>query len=133
MVPGVRIRRLADPPRGRADAGRHRRQRDDSVAEGEVNGVRRTRDLSSLLYDLELPPEDRFRLPAAPTLVLQSSEDLNVPVEGCLRVEVFPESQWSFIRYRSVHWRSWVSADQHDPFHYRAGVVDRILNDEAHD
>ena len=53
----------------------------DSIAEAEVDGVTRTRDLSSLRYDLELPPEDQFRLLAAPTLVLHSSEDLNVPVE----------------------------------------------------
>ena len=56
-------------------------ERGDAVAEGEVDGVLRTRDLSSLQYDLDLPPEDQFRLLAAPTLVLHSSEDLNVPVE----------------------------------------------------
>ena len=53
----------------------------DPIAEAEIDGVVRTRDLSSLRYDLELPPEDQFRLLAAPTLVLHSSEDLNVPVE----------------------------------------------------
>ena len=56
-------------------------ERGDSVSEAEVDGVTKTRDLSSLRYDLELPPEDQFRLLAAPTLVLHSSEDLNVPVE----------------------------------------------------
>ena len=34
----------------------------------------RTRDLSSLRYDLELPPEDQFRHLTAPTLVLHASE-----------------------------------------------------------
>ena len=53
----------------------------DSIAEAEVDGVKRTRDLSSLRYDLEYPPEDQFRHLAAPTLVLHASEDLNVPVE----------------------------------------------------
>ncbi len=53
----------------------------DFIAEAEVDGVTRTRDLSSLRYDLELPPEDQFRHLAAPTLVLHASEDLNVPVE----------------------------------------------------
>nr|MDE0499865.1 alpha/beta fold hydrolase [bacterium] len=56
-------------------------ERGDPAVEGEVDGVRMTRDLSSLRYDLEFPPEDQFRLLAAPTLVLHSSEDLNVPVE----------------------------------------------------
>ena len=53
----------------------------DPIAEVEIDGVIKTRDLSSLRYDLEFPPEDQFRLLAAPTLVLHSSEDLNVPVE----------------------------------------------------
>jgi len=52
-----------------------------SVAEAEIDGVLRTRDLSSLQYDLDFPPEDQFRLLTAPTLVLHTSEDLNVPVE----------------------------------------------------
>lgn len=53
----------------------------DPVAVAEVDGEIRTRDLSSLRYDLDLPPEDQFRHLAAPTLVLHASEDLNVPVE----------------------------------------------------
>ena len=57
----------------------------DPIAEAEIDGEIRTRDLSSLQYDLELPPEDQFRLLAAPTLVLHSSEDLNVPGGGRLR------------------------------------------------
>ena len=56
-------------------------ERGDSVAEAEIDGATTTRDLSSLRYDLDFPPEDQFRLLAAPTLVLHSSEDLNVPVE----------------------------------------------------
>ena len=56
-------------------------ERDDPTAEGEVDGVSMTRDLSSLRYDLDFPPEDQFSLLAAPTLVLHASEDLNVPVE----------------------------------------------------
>ncbi len=48
---------------------------------GEVDGETTTRDLTSLRYDLDLPPEDQFRHLAAPTLVLHASEDLNVPVE----------------------------------------------------
>ena len=56
----------------------------DPIAEAEIDGVTRTRDLSSLQYDLDLPPEDQFRLLATPTLVLHSSEDLNVPVEDAL-------------------------------------------------
>ncbi|MDE0232873.1 MAG: alpha/beta fold hydrolase [bacterium] len=56
-------------------------ERADPAVEGEVDGVRITRDLSSLRYDLEFPPEDQFLLLEAPTLVLHSSEDLNVPVE----------------------------------------------------
>ncbi|MDE0188141.1 MAG: alpha/beta fold hydrolase [bacterium] len=53
----------------------------DAIVEAEVDGEPITRDLSSLRYDLDLPPEDQFRLLTAPTLVLHSSEDLNVPVE----------------------------------------------------
>lgn len=53
----------------------------ESIAEAEIDGATRTRDLSSLQYDLDFPPEDQFRLLTAPTLVLHSSEDLNVPVE----------------------------------------------------
>ena len=56
-------------------------ERADPAVEGEVDGVRITRDLSSLRYDLDFPPEDQFRLLTAPTLVLHSSEDLNVPPE----------------------------------------------------
>ena len=56
-------------------------ERGDAAVEAEVDGEPVTRDLSSLRYDLDLPPEDQFRLLAAPTLVLHSSEDLNVPVE----------------------------------------------------
>jgi len=56
-------------------------ERGDSAVEGKVDGVRITRDLSSLRYDLDFPPEDQFRLLSAPTLVLHSSEDLNVPAE----------------------------------------------------
>ncbi len=51
------------------------------VIEAKIDGVTRTRDLSSLRYDLELPPEDQFRHLAAPTLVFHATEDLNVPVE----------------------------------------------------
>ena len=51
------------------------------VAQAEIDGVPWTRDLLSLRYDLELPPKDQFGLLSAPTLVLHSSEDLNVPVE----------------------------------------------------
>ena len=50
-------------------------------AVADLDGETRTRDLSSLRYDLDLPPEDQFRHLAAPTLVLHASEDLNVPVE----------------------------------------------------
>ncbi len=50
-------------------------------AVAELKGDRRTRDLSSLRYDLDLPPEEQFRHLAAPALVLHASEDLNVPVE----------------------------------------------------
>ena len=53
----------------------------EPVATADVEGETRTRDLSSLRYDLDLPPEDQFRHLAAPTLVLHASEDLNVPVE----------------------------------------------------
>lgn len=53
----------------------------EPVARGEVDGEARIRDLSSLRYDLDLPPEDQFRHLEAPTLVLHASEDLNVPVE----------------------------------------------------
>ena len=53
----------------------------EPVAVADVDGEARTRDLSSLRYDLDLPPEDQFRHLAAPTLVLHASEDLNVPVE----------------------------------------------------
>ena len=53
----------------------------EPVAVAEVGGETITRDLSSLQYDLDLPPEDQFRHLAAPTLVLHASEDLNVPVE----------------------------------------------------
>ena len=56
-------------------------ERGDAAVEGEVDGRPITRDLSSLRYDLDFPPEDQFRLLGAPTLVLHSSEDLNVPVE----------------------------------------------------
>ena len=56
-------------------------ERGDPVAQGEVDGMMRTRDLSSLKYDLDFPPEDQFGHLSAPTLVLHSSEDLNVPVE----------------------------------------------------
>ena len=56
-------------------------ERGDPAVEAEIDGVLRTRDLSSLRYDLDFPPEDQFRLLSAPTLVLHSSEDLNVPVE----------------------------------------------------
>ena len=56
-------------------------ERGDSAVEGEIDGVKITRDLSGLRYDLEFPPEDQFRLLTAPTLVLHSSEDLNVPPE----------------------------------------------------
>ncbi|MDE0168040.1 MAG: alpha/beta fold hydrolase [bacterium] len=50
-------------------------------AVAELDGETRTRDLSSLRYDLDLPPEEQFRHLSAPTLVLHASEDLNVPVE----------------------------------------------------
>ncbi len=50
-------------------------------AVGEIDGRMATRDLSSLRYDLDLPPEDQFRHLASPTLVLHATEDLNVPVE----------------------------------------------------
>ena len=53
----------------------------EPVAVTEVDGETRAHDLSSLQYDLDLPPEDQFRHLAAPTLVLHASEDLNVPVE----------------------------------------------------
>ena len=53
----------------------------EAVATAEVDGVTASRDLSSLRYDLDLPPEDQFRHLAAPTLVLHGAEDLNVPVE----------------------------------------------------
>ena len=53
----------------------------EPVAVAEVDGKAITRALSSLRYDLDLPPEDQFRHLAAPTLVLHASEDLNVPVE----------------------------------------------------
>ena len=53
----------------------------EPVAVAEFDGVTRTRDLSSLEYDLDLPPEDQFRHLSAQTLVLHASEDLNVPVE----------------------------------------------------
>ena len=56
-------------------------ERDDLVAEAEIDGVRVNRDLSSLRCDLDLPPKDQFRYLSAPTLVLHASEDLNVPVE----------------------------------------------------
>ena len=51
------------------------------VAEAQIDGGTKTRDLSSLRYDLDLPPEDQFRHLTAPTLVLHASEDLNVPAE----------------------------------------------------
>ena len=44
----------------------------DSVVEAEIDGVQRTRDLSSLRYDLELPLKAQFRHLAAPTLALHS-------------------------------------------------------------
>ena len=53
----------------------------ESMAVAEIDGETRTRDLSSLRYDLGLPPEDQFRHLSAPTLVLHGSEDLNVPPE----------------------------------------------------
>ncbi|MDE0375583.1 MAG: alpha/beta fold hydrolase [bacterium] len=53
----------------------------EPLATAEVYGVTRTRDLSSLRYDLDLPPEDQFRHLAAPALVLHGAEDLNVPTE----------------------------------------------------
>ena len=56
-------------------------ERGEQTAVAEVDGETRTRDLSSLRYDLDLPPEEQFRHLAAPTLVLHASEDLNVPVE----------------------------------------------------
>lgn len=56
------------------------RKREPQAA-GELDGEPWTRDLSSLQYDLDLPPEDQFRHLAAPSLVLHASEDLNVPVE----------------------------------------------------
>ena len=56
-------------------------ERGGAVVEAEIDGEAITRDLSSLRYDLDLPPEEQFRLLTAPTLVLHSSEDLNVPVE----------------------------------------------------
>ena len=56
------------------------RRRKPQVA-GELDGETRIRDLSGLRYDLDLPPEDQFRLLAAPSLVLHASEDLNVPVK----------------------------------------------------
>ncbi|MDE0138874.1 MAG: alpha/beta fold hydrolase [bacterium] len=52
-----------------------------SIATAEFDGVTRARDLSSLRYDLDLPPEDQFRHLAAPALVLHGAADLNVPVE----------------------------------------------------
>lgn len=55
--------------------------REPPLATAEVDGVTRTRDLSSLRYDLDLPPEDQFRHLAAPALVLHGAEDLNVPTE----------------------------------------------------
>lgn len=51
------------------------------VATAEFDGVTASRDLSSLRYDLDLPPEDQFRHLAAPALVLHGAEDLNVPTE----------------------------------------------------
>ncbi|WP_420613847.1 alpha/beta hydrolase family protein [Candidatus Spongiisocius sp.] len=56
------------------------RKREPQAA-GQLDGEPWTRDLSSLRYDLDLPPEDQFRHLAAPSLVLHASEDLNVPVE----------------------------------------------------
>lgn len=56
------------------------REREPQAA-GELDGEAWTRDLSSLRYDLDLPPEDQFRHLAASSLVLHASEDLNVPVE----------------------------------------------------
>ena len=52
-----------------------------SIATAEIDGVTRTRDLSSLRYDLDHRPEDQFRHLAAPALVLHGAEDLNVPTE----------------------------------------------------
>ena len=56
-------------------------ERGDAIVEAEIDGEPITRDLSGLQYDLDFPPEDQFRLLKAPTLVLHTSEDLNVPVE----------------------------------------------------
>lgn len=56
-------------------------EKGEPVAEAAIDGVTRTRDLSSLRYDIDLPPEDQFRHLTAPALVLHASEDLNVPVE----------------------------------------------------
>ena len=53
-------------------------ERGDSITTAEIDGVTSTRDLSSLRYDLDLPPEDQFRLLAAPTLALHASEDLYI-------------------------------------------------------
>ena len=59
-------------------------ERGDSVVEAEIDGATRTRDLSSLRYDLESSPEDQFRHLAAPALVLHASEDLNILVGDAL-------------------------------------------------
>ena len=59
-------------------------ERGDAIVEAEIDGKPITRDLSSLQYDLDLPPEDQFRLLRAPTLVLHTLEDLNVPVEDAV-------------------------------------------------
>ena len=56
-------------------------ERREPVATAEFDGAAATRDLSSLRYDLDLPPEDQFRHLTAPTLVLHGAEDLNVPIE----------------------------------------------------
>ena len=53
----------------------------EPVATAEFDGETASRDLSSLRYDLDLPPEDQFRHLASPTLVLHGAEDLNVPIE----------------------------------------------------
>lgn len=85
-------------------------QNREPVVAADVDGQTRTRDLSSLRYDLDLPPEDQFRHLAAPTLVLHASEDLNVPVEDAfdtvrslwtagnrhVELRVIPEANHSF-------------------------------------
>ena len=56
----------------------------ESMAVAQIDDEAKTRDLSSLRYDLDRAPEDQFRHLAAPTLVLHGSEDLNVPAEDAL-------------------------------------------------